>query len=351
MPCLVSGTAKPEIFLKVRINVNKQLLPIIIFAMSAIAGCGSTEEFSGSGEEFLYTEGIKSINISNWARSILIFQQLEAQFPFGQFAEQSQLELIYAYYRNSEPEAARAAADRFIRLYPDSESLDYAYYMKGMAYYSEDDRILGRYLPTDPSKRDPGKARESFADFSQLLNLFPGSRYATDSRARMVYLKNLLADYEVHVAEFYIERQAFLSALNRSRFVVENFQGAPAVPRALEIIAEMYLRLGLNDLADATIEILALNYPDSQQLTENGDFIVSSQITDPSFLYSVSFGLLGSNKKDAPLAPTRRPQRIVGEEEFIIPEVERPRSILNLISLGVLGDSGSEDSTETEEEQ
>ncbi|MGY8789220.1 MAG: outer membrane protein assembly factor BamD [Pseudomonadales bacterium] len=292
--------------------MNKQLLPIIIFAMSAIAGCGSTEEFSGSGEEFLYTEGIKSINISNWARSILIFQQLEAQFPFGQFAEQSQLELIYAYYRNSEPEAARAAADRFIRLYPDSESLDYAYYMKGMAYYSEDDRILGRYLPTDPSKRDPGKARGSFADFSQLLNLFPGSR---------------------------------------SSFVGKTFQGAPAVPRALEIIAEMYLRLGLNDLADATIEILALNYPDSQQLTENGDFIVSSQITDPSFLYSVSFGLLGSNKKDAPLAPTRRPQRIVGEEEFIIPEVERPRSILNLISLGVLGDSGSEDSTETEEVQ
>ena len=296
--------------------------------------------------------GLQSITVSNWDRSILIFQQLEAQFPFGQFAEQSQLELIYAYYRNSEPEAARAAADRFIRLYPDSESLDYAYYMKGMAYYSEDARILGRYLPTDPSKRDPGKAKESFADFSQLLNLFPSSEYAPDARARMVYLKNLLADYEVHVAEFYIERQAYLSSLNRARYVVENFQGAPAVPRALEIVAEMYLRMGLNDLADSTIEILALNFPDSQQLTEEGDFIVSTQITDPSFLYSMSFGLLGSNKKDAPLAPTQRPVRIANQEEFSIPETERPRSILNVISLGVLGDAGTTDeNTDSESEQ
>ena len=289
--------------------MKKPFLPFLIFTLALLSGCSSDENFGNSGEDFLYTEGVRSINISNWARAITIFQQLEAQFPFGQYAEQSQLELIYAYYRNSEPEAARAAADRFIRLYPDSESLDYAYYMKGMAYYSEDSRILGRYLPTDPSKRDPGKARESFADFAQLLNIYPNSQYAGDARARMVYLKNLLAAYEVHVAEFYIKRQAYLSSLNRARYVVENYQGAPAVPRALEIMIEMYLRLGLNDLADASLEILKLNYPDSPQLTPEGNFIVSAQITDPDMLYSLTFGLAGSNKKDAPLAPSRRPVR------------------------------------------
>jgi len=185
--------------------VKKPLLTLIILVAALVSGCSSDDEdFANSGEDFLYREGERSMDVSNWPRAIQIWQQLEAQFPFGQYAEQSQLELIYAYYRNSEPEAARAAADRFIRLYPDSESLDYAYYMKGMAYYSEDARILGRYLPTDPSKRDPGKARESFADFAQLLNIFPNSQYAPDARARMIYLKNLLADYEVHVAEFYI---------------------------------------------------------------------------------------------------------------------------------------------------
>jgi len=321
--------------------VKKPFLPFLIFTFALLSGCSSDENFGNSGEDFLYTEGVRSINISNWARAITIFQQLEAQFPFGQYAEQSQLELIYAYYRNSEPEAARAAADRFIRLYPDSESLDYAYYMKGMAYYSEDSRILGRYLPTDPSKRDPGKARESFADFAQLLNIYPNSQYAGDARARMVYLKNLLAAYEVHVAEFYIKRQAYLSSLNRARYVVENYQGAPAVPRALEIMIEMYLRLGLNDLADASLEILKLNYPDSPQLTPEGNFIVSAQITDPDMLYSLTFGLLGSNKKDAPLAPSRRPVRIEGQEGFTVPESERKRSFLNVISLGVLGDPGT----------
>ena len=330
--------------------MNTLFRPIYLLLLIALlAGCSSNQEnFANSGEEFLFNEGLRSMEISNWNRAILIWQQLEAQFPFGQYAEQSQLELIYAYYRNREPEAARAAADRFIRLYPDSESLDYAYYMKGMAYYSEDNRILGRYLPTDPSKRDPGKARESFADFAQLLNLFPNSLYAADARARMVYLKNLLADYEVHVAEFYIERQAYLSALNRARFVMENFQGTPVVPRALEIMVEMYLRLGLNDLADASLEILKLNYPDSPQLTPDGNFIVNTQITDPSFLYSISFGLLGSNKKDTPLAPTRRPQRTLDQEGFALPETERPRSILNVLTLGVLGDRGTD--TDTEEE-
>lgn len=329
---------------------NNVLIPILI-ALFTLVGCSSSEDFGNSGEEFLYTEGIRSMNAANWPRAITIFQQLEAQFPFGQYAEQSQLELIYAYYKNSEPEAARAAADRFIRLNPDSENLDYAFYMKGMAYYSEDSRILGRYLPTDPSKRDPGKARESFADFAQLLNFFPNSQYAADAQARMVYLKNLLAAYEVHVAEFYIERQAYLSSLNRARYVVENFQGTPVVPRALEIMAEMYLRLGLNDLADQTIEILALNYPDSPQLTENGDFIVSAQITDPSFLYSVSFGLLGSNKKDTPIAPTKRPIRTEGIQSFTLPEEDRSRSILNVITLGLLGDPGNEtdDNSNSEE--
>ena len=142
--------------------MNKPLIILAILVSTLLAGCSSDEDFSGSGEEFLFNEGVRSLNANNWPRAITIFQQLEAQFPFGQFAEQSQLELIYSYYRNSEPEAARAAADRFIRLYPDSESLDYAFYMKGMAYYSEDSRILGRYLPTDPSKRDPGKVSEGF---------------------------------------------------------------------------------------------------------------------------------------------------------------------------------------------
>lgn len=319
-------------------------LHFLLFVLAlALAGCSSTDdELRGSNEELLYDAGVRALELSNWPRAIAIFQQLEAQYPFGAYADQAQIELVYAYYKDGQPEAARAAADRFIRLHPDHMNIDYAYYMKGMSYYTEDQRILGRYLPTDPAKRDPGQARESFADFAQLLNRFPDSPYAPDARARMVYLRNLLAAYEVNVAEFYIERQAYLSALNRARYVVENFQSTPAVPRALEIMVEMYLRMGLNDLADASLEILRQNHPDSQALDRDGNFLVSTQITDPSFLYSVTFGLLGSNKKDTPLAPTQRPDADSSPYsfEFKIPET-RERSWLNILSLGLLGDDGS----------
>ncbi len=322
---------------------NSFRLTALLLLAVLLASCGSNDDdLANNTEERLWELGERSIQVSNWPRAIAIMQQIEAQFPFGRYAAQSQLELVHAYYMNNEPEAARAAADRFIRLYPDHQNIDYAYYMKGMSFYSEDGRILGRYLPTDPSKRDPGKARESFTDFSSLLSLYPNSPYTPDARARMVYLRNLLADYEINVSEFYINRQAYLAALNRARFVVENYQGAPSVPRALEIMTEMYLRLGLNDLADQSLAILKTNHPDSPQLDQNGDFVVSTQITDPSFLYSVSFGLVGSNKKDTPLAPTRRPNRDDTPYSFAMPQTETERSWLNVLTFGVLGNPGSQ---------
>jgi outer membrane protein assembly factor BamD len=331
----------------VKIPVNKFWLTL--FLLLALAACSDEEdEFADSGEQELYDLGMRSVQSGNWDQAIRVFQQIEAAFPFGQYAAQSQLELIYSYYKNGEAEAARAAADRFIRLYPDNPNIDYVYYMKGMSFYSEDSPMLGRYMPTDPSKRDPGKARESFADFAQLLQLFPNSEYAADARARMIYLRNLLAAYEIHVSEFYIERQAYLAALTRARYVIENYQGAPQVPRALEIMTEMYLRMGLNDLADQSLVVLRQNYPDSSALDENGNFIVSTQITDPSFLYTMSFGLVGSNKRDAPLAPTRRPTRTETPYDFELPTLEEDRSLLNILTLGLLGNDGTSNSSEEE---
>lgn len=318
-------------------------IPLLALILALGACSDAEEEFGDTDEQQIYDIGVRSVETGNWPRAIAAFQQIEAAFPFGRYAAQSQLELIYAYYKNGEAEAARAAADRFIRLYPDNPNIDYVYYMKGMAFYSEDGRILGRWLPTDPAKRDPGKARESFADFAQLVQLFPTSEYAPDARARMIYLRNLLAQYEIHVSEFYIKRQAYLAALTRARYVIENYQGAPQVPRAFEIVTEMYLRMGLNDLADQSLAVLKQNYPDSPALDANGDFIVSSQITDPSFLYTMSFGLVGSNKSDAPLAPTRRPTSFQEQPyNFDLPIQQRERSWLNILTMGLLGDDGDD---------
>jgi len=309
--------------------VKKLSISLIAAALIYLGGCSSDDDLTGSTEAYLYNQAVEALEGYRWATAIARFQQLESLFPFGQYAAQAQIELVYAYYRNREPEAARSAADRFIRLYPDDPNVDYAYYMKGMSFYSESSRFLSRYLPTDPSKRDPGQALEAFADFSQLLNRFPDSPYATDARARMIYLRNLLAAYEIHIAEFYIERQAYLSSLNRARYVVENFQGAPAVPRAMEIMVEMFMRLGLDDSADRALVVLKENYPESRMLNANGEFMVSTQITDPSLLYSATFGLLGSNRRDAPLAPTRRPSERLRDDPLLMQQDPVEDSVLN----------------------
>ncbi len=322
--------------------MQKTLLSTLLIITVLLSACSSDEDLTLSTEEFLYNRAVEALERNAFGMAIETFQQLEASFPFGQYAAQAQIELVYAYYRAGEVEAARAAADRFIRLYPDDPNVDYAFYMKGMAFYTENAGVIGRFVPTDPSKRDPGRARESFTDFAQLITRFPNSPYAADARARMIYLRNLLANYEIHVAEFYIERQAFLSALNRARYVVENFQESPSVPRAMEIMTEMYLRLGLNDLADDSLVVLEENFPDSPQIDENGEFIVSTQITDPSFLYSMSFGLLGSNKRDTQLAPSKRPTNTAAVFSFDAPAPqERKRSLLNRITFGLIGDPGS----------
>ena len=270
----------------------------------------------------------------NYGGAVRTYQALESRFPFGQFAAQSQLELVYAHYRSSNLEAARAAADRFIRLHPDNSNIDYAYYMKGMASFAEDSGFMSRFLPTDPTKRDPGRARDAFNEFSLLLSLYPGSDYAADARARMVFLRNNLAAYEVHVANYYMERRAYIAALNRGRYVVENFQGSPVVAEGIAIMVECYLRLGMNDLADTSLALLRLNYPEHPALDANGNFIVRNQVTNPSLLYTVSFGLLGSNVENTPLAPTSRPVQANQPE---IEELETERTWLSRLTFGIFG--------------
>ena len=182
---------------------------------------------------------------------------------------------------------------------------------------SDQDRgLLARFLPLDMTKRDPGAARDSFNEFAQLTTRFPNSRYSPDVKARMVYLRNLLAANEIHVADYYLRRQAYVAAANRGRYVVENFQGSPVVADGVAIMVECYLRLGMNELADTSLALLKSNYPDHPALDASGNFIVRNQVTNPSMLYIVSFGLLGSNVDNTPLAPTTRP------EEFQNPVVE-----------------------------
>ncbi len=260
-------------------------------------GCSSNDEqpdiAADSGEQQIYQEAQRFLRTNNYDSAVRALQLLESRYPFGRYAEQAQLELIYAHYGAYEPEAAVEAANRFIRLHPQHPNVDYAFYMKGLAAYSQGQDILDRFLLTDDTERDLSHAREAFAEFAQLLSRYPESSYAADARARMVYLRNMLARYEINVANYYFRRGAYLAAANRGRYVVENFQRTPAVADGLAVMAQGYILLGLDDLARDSIETLALNFPDHPSLDENGEFqsVYTLDGLQRSWINRASFGL------------------------------------------------------------
>lgn len=267
--------------------------------LAACSGDGDENDIvADSGEQQIYEQAQRFLNARNFDLAIRALQALESRYPFGRYAEQAQLELIYAHFGAYEPEAAVEAADRFIRLHPQHPSVDYAYYMKGLATAVSNEDLLARFSPTDKTKRDTSYAKEAFAEFAQLVSRYPDSPYAGDAKDRMVYLRNLLARHEIHVANYYFRRGAYLAAANRGRFVVENFQRTPAVPDALAVMAQGYLLLGMSDLAQDAIDTLALNYPDHPSLNKDGEFdtVYTAEGLQRSLINKVSFGLFNPPK-------------------------------------------------------
>jgi outer membrane protein assembly factor BamD len=296
------------------------IIALFCFMTAACSWFDDIQTVPDIPEQDLYQEAMSAMDNENFDIAIEKLQLLEARYPFGRFSEQAQLELIYAYFSSYEPEAARAAADRFIRLHPNHDNIDYAYYLKGLTAFEQDISWITQYLPIDETQRDPGAALDSFESFATLVSRYPESQYAPDSQKRMVYLKNRLAAYEVHVARYYIQREAFVAAANRGRYVIENMQETPAVPDALAVMIEAYTHLGQQDLAADTQSVLAKNFPSYQYSP-----IFKGEKT---LLDAATFDLF-SDKKEAPVAsPVRMSQ-----------EAPKPeRSIFNTVTFGVFDD-------------
>lgn len=311
----------------------KILATLALFSLlSACSWFGGDKVAPDVPEQQLYDEALSALEADNYSLAVEKLQLLEARYPFGRYSEQAQLELIYAYFRNYEPESARAAADRFVRLHPNHDNIDYAYYLKGLTAFEEDRSFFEKYLPIDVSQRDPGAALESFESFSTLLNRYPQSEYAPDAQKRMQYLKNRLATYEIHVASYYMRRQAWVAAANRGRYVVENLQETPAVPDALAIMAEAYTELNMHDLANNALEVLKLNYPEYQIRPFKQD--------SATLLQAASFGLLGGAEPAEPARPTPAADRLRAEaqERADAEEQANKRSLFSRMTFGVFDD-------------
>lgn len=210
--------------------------------------------------EQFYQQAKQELMSKHYEKATKLYEKLEARYPFGKYATQSQMEVGYAYYKNDEPDSALAAADRFIKLNPAHPHVDYAYYLKGLVNYNRGLTFVDRFIPTDPSQRDPGTVLDAYKEFEELLRRFPESRYATDARQRIVALRNNLAMHEIHVADFYMRRQAYLAAVRRCAEVIRRYQRTQAVPVALEIMEQAYRKLEMPDLANDIAKVYALNY-------------------------------------------------------------------------------------------
>jgi len=243
-------------------------------ALTQLSGCGllpkETDETIGWSAQKLYGEAKDAMAGRSWEKAIKLLEKMEARYPYGRFAQQARLDVAYCYWKNNERASALAAADRFIKLYPNHASVDYAYYLKGLINFNENTGLLAFIDSPDMTERDSKGTREAFEAFKELSTRFPDSKYTEDAHARMRYLVNALAQYEVHVARYYMKRGAFVAAANRAQFAVQNYPQAPALEEAVYIMVRAYDSLGMTDLRDAADRVMHKNFPQSRYLTGKG---------------------------------------------------------------------------------
>ncbi|GJL80722.1 MAG: outer membrane protein assembly factor BamD [marine bacterium B5-7] len=245
---------------------------LLIGTMLSLIGCSSLEEedkYADLPATTLLSYARTALDDGDFEEAINLYRELESRFPYGKPAEQAQLDVAYAYYKNEEPQLAVAAADRFIRLHPTHERVDYAFYLKGIASYRERTGYVAKVTGTnDLSNRDTKPAQDAYSAFRELVTRFPNSPYADDARQRMVYMVNVLARHDISVARYYLSHGAYVAVLNRTKKVVEEYQRTPSVEDALGLMAIAYREMGLTDLMTDTVRILEKNFPESPYLAE-----------------------------------------------------------------------------------
>ena len=244
---------------------------LLALAVLLLAGCGlfsgkEDDETIGWSAQRPYGEAKDAMTGKDWAKAIKYFEKLEARYPYGRYAQQAQLEIAYCYWKDNERASGIAAADRFIKLYPNHPNVDYAYYLKGLINFNELSGMLTWLTSPDMTDRDPKATREAFDALKEVVTRFPQSKYAPDSAARMRYLVNALAQNEIHVARYYMKRSAYLAAANRAQYTIKNYPETPAIEEATFIMMKAYDKLGITDLRDSAERVLRRNFPDSEFL-------------------------------------------------------------------------------------
>lgn len=246
-------------------KINSFILSGICSAMLALSACANSpdpsEAYPNETQDQIFVKGENALKDHSYQEAIRRFEALDVQYPFGPHTETAQLHLIYAYYKNSDYASAEAAADRFIRIHPTNPHVDYAYFMRGLSNYYQNQGFFERLANVDYATRDLTQVKKSFNDFSDLTHKYPHSHYAPAAHQYMIYLRDVLARHQIEVARFYYDRGAYVAAADRAALVVKNYQGSPRVPEALVIMAKSYHQLHQTQLENETLNVIHYNYP------------------------------------------------------------------------------------------
>ncbi len=245
------------------LKTNILRLAAITIAALGLTACAGNDEVQTEVQSITeaYEEAQTSVRRGNYRRGIMIFEAIQARYPFSDLSRQIQLELMYAYYKGGQMEQAVEAADTFMRENPIHPRVDYALYIKGLAYYEPKPGLLERWFRKDVTQRPPKDIELAYSSLRRLVERFPASEYAPDAEQRMIAIRNRLAAYENHVADYYLRRGAYVAALNRARNALESYNGAEGNARSLEIMASAYDNLGMTELASDTRRVLSQNFP------------------------------------------------------------------------------------------
>lgn len=244
---------------------------LFIVFLLVIAGCSSSsdtevDKVPDKSAQALFTDARAALDNGLFQKAIQILSAIDSRFPYGPISHQVQLDLIYAYYKSGDAAQGIALTDRFLRLNPDYINIDYVYYMRALINLSTESNLFQDMAGIDRSDRDPTASREAFKDLKTIVTNYPQSKYAADARKRMIDIKSRLAEYELTVARFYVERESYASAANRGRYIIEVYAQTPQVEEALEIMIECYDQMGLIDLRNNAMQVLAANYPNNRKV-------------------------------------------------------------------------------------
>ena len=247
-------------------------LPVcsVVLVSLALVGCSSTPEDKTAGwsPNRIHSEAKDEINSGAYDKAVPLLEKLEGRAAGTPLAQQAQLDKAYAQYKGGEKAQAIATLDRFMKLHPASPALDYALYLKGLVNFNDNLGLFSWISRQDLSERDQKAAKDSFESFNELVTRFPESRYAQDSRQRMTYIVNSLAQYEVHVARYYYERGAYVAAISRAQVALTDYKDVPALEEALFILIRSYDALGMTQLRDDARRVMSASYPQSTYLRD-----------------------------------------------------------------------------------